>query len=142
MQAIWAGVVALILCGCSTFDREWKQALKNPRPNGIDGAWAGEWRSEKNKHHGALRCVLSQKTATAYHARFHARFLKIFQYTSETMLYGFESNGVVQLAGESDLGTLAGGVYHYKGTVTPTEFKSTYKSKYDHGRYEMVRPKN
>ncbi len=34
----------------------------------------------------------------------------------------------------------SGGVYHYDGDATPTNFFSTYKSKYDHGTFQMTRP--
>jgi len=47
---------------------------------------------------------------------------------------------VWQFQGDENLGWLAGGVYHYEGRVSPTNFHSTYRSKYDHGTFEMGRP--
>jgi hypothetical protein len=140
MKAIWAGLALALLCGCSTFNKEWKAATQNPPGKGIDGAWAGEWRSQKNNHNGSLRCVVSQTSPDTYRAHFRAKFFKIFRYTYVATLHGSESNGVVNLAGEADLGKMAGGVYKYKGTATSEEFRSTYESKYDHGHYEMKRP--
>ena len=48
-------VVLLTLTGCSTFQKDWKAAAKSAAPHGIEGRWSGEWRSEKNNHHGTQR---------------------------------------------------------------------------------------
>ena len=45
-----------------------------------------------------------------------------------------------EVNGEADLGKLAGGTYYYEGRITPTHFPSTYRSKYDHGSFELRRP--
>jgi hypothetical protein len=138
------GIVAmgLLLTGCSSFHKEWSTALKTPPPaNSIEGAWAGDWRSDKNGHHGSLKCVVTKNADATYRAHFRAHYMKILRYTYVATLNGSESNGVVNLKGESNLGKLAGGVYKYEGTATPTEFKSNYESKYDSGSYEMGRPK-
>ena len=130
--------LTLTLTGCSTFNKEWKAAANTPA-RGIEGPWSGEWRSEKNNHHGSLRAVISKTSPTAYRAHYRAKFMKIFRFTYVATLHGTETNNVVTLEGESNLGKLAGGIYTYKGTATPTEFRSTYKSKYDYGHYEMTR---
>jgi hypothetical protein len=139
----WVIVIVggLILSGCSTFNKEWQAAVKGPAPKAsIEGTWQGEWRSEKNGHHGLLRCVVTKSSETAYRAHFRAKYFKVLRYTYAATLNGVETNGVVRLKGESNLGKLAGGVYGYDGTATPTEFRSSYSSKYDHGFYEMKRP--
>jgi hypothetical protein len=51
-----------------------------------------------------------------------------------------KSDHVLRFEGEADLGWLAGGVYRYDGQATPASFFSTYKSKYDHGTFQMKRP--
>ena len=43
--------------------------------------------------------------------------------------------------GSADLGKLAGGIYHYEATITPTHFHSTYTNRYDHGTFRMERPR-
>jgi hypothetical protein len=140
--SIGLGVMALVLStGCSSFHKEWKVATKSPVPaNSIDGPWTGEWRSERNGHHGTLRCVMTKTSDTTYRAHFRAHFFKIFRYTYAATLTGCETNGAVALQGEADLGKLAGGVYKYDGRVTSIEFRSTYTSKHDHGNYQMSRP--
>ena len=142
MKPLIAAVLGLFLCGCSSFNREWKSAAPASSPPlvSIDGAWAGEWRSDKNGHHGSLRCVITRQSESLYAAHFRAKYWKIFQYTYPAVLHGTEFRGVATLKGEADLGFFAGGVYQYEATVTPTEFHATYTSKYDHGKFEMARP--
>ena len=76
-----------------------------------------------------------------YHARFKATYWKIFRigYRVE-MSVEPHPDGVFKLSGENDLGWWGGGVYRYEGDVTATNFLSTYRSKYDHGTFQMKRP--
>jgi hypothetical protein len=98
---------------------------------------------EKNNHHGSLRAVITQTSTNTYRAHYRAKYMKILHFTYVATLNSTgQSNNIVTLEGSSNLGKLAGGIYTYKATATPTEFKSTYKSKYDHGHYEMTRPRN
>src|SRR5207253_4755165 len=120
---LWICVAVMgALCGCSSFNREWKTAVKAPVPaNSIEGAWKGEWRSDKNGHHGELRCVIRRDqdviidppTAARYRAHFRARYWKVLRFTYSATLEGMKTNSVVELQGETDLGKLAGGVYRY-----------------------------
>ena len=130
-----------LLCGCSTFKRDFKRAaVPAPSENSIEGPWQGEWRSEANGHHGHLLCLLTLDHDSLYEARFRATFLHIlhFSYTAnfemQSHAIGWEFNG------EANLGKL-GGSYYYEGRATPTNIISTYRSKYDHGTYELGRPK-
>lgn len=140
MKLIFAAILCA-LTGCSSFNKEWKAAIKSaPAASGIEGAWAGEWRSAKNNHHGSLHAVVTQSSPNTYRAHYRAKYLKILRFTYVATLHGTQTNNVVTLEGNSNLGKLAGGVYTYKATATPSEFKSTYKSKHDHGYYRMSRP--
>jgi hypothetical protein len=140
-RMVSVAAMLVLLCGCSSFNKEWKAAIKAPIPhNSIEGPWTGEWRSEKNGHHGALRCVVSKASDTTYRAHYHAVYWKILRYSYVATLNGEKRNGAVHLRGEADLGKLAGGVYKYDGAATAAEFQSTYSSKYDHGKFEMRRP--
>ena len=133
--------IGVIASGCSSFNREWKAAARNPPAAGsVEGRWEGTWRSDANGHNGRLRCVLTRSGEDKWRAAFHAKFMKIFSYSHVTTLTGRETNGAVELRGEAKLSKLAGGLYKYEGRVTPTEFRSTYKSKRDHGTYQMTRP--
>jgi hypothetical protein len=135
-------IAATLLTGCSTsFNREYKTALAEPIPStDIAGPWEGKWVSDKNGHTGKLRAVLRQTSANEYNAYFHATFWKIFRASYRVPLKADDRNGRTILSGEADLGRLSGGVYTYQGEATPDEFFSTYKSKYDHGTFQMKRP--
>jgi hypothetical protein len=135
-----AGV--LLLCGCSSFNRAWREAAAPPvgAPS-IEGRWEGRWLSDVNGHTGRLRCLLSRNAETNYTARFRATYWKVFRYSYSVNLHlDPQGDGVWRLDGSEDLGALAGGVYRYVGRVTPTNFFSTYESTYDHGTFQMNRP--
>ncbi len=139
---ITVGLTLLVaVCGCSTFNRDWKGAAHEPQSqNSAEGRWDGKWISESNGHHGALRCLMSREDDSHYQARFHATWGGVFHfnYTARFEMQphdiGWEFNG------EADLGKL-GGVYYYEGRATTTNMVSTYQSKYDHGTFDLKRPK-
>lgn len=134
--------ILLGLCGCSSFNHAWRQASSERRPeNSIEGRWEGRWISDVNGHQGALRCLMTHETNLVYRARFRATYGGVlhFGYTARWEIQphdmGWEFNG------EADLGKFAGGSYYYEGRATTTNLVSTYRSKYDHGRFELERPK-
>jgi hypothetical protein len=134
--------VFFLATGCSSFQRDWKAAAQTPATTGdVAGAWDGQWLSNVNGHRGRLQCILTKKTEALYDARFKARFWKIFS-ASYTVPLNITpgTNGSFHLDGESDLGKLAGGVYHYAGEANPTLFNTQYSNKYDHGAFQMKRP--
>jgi hypothetical protein len=134
-------IAMLFVSGCSSFNREYKTALSQPIPaQEISGPWEGKWLSDKNGHTGKLRAVLRETGPNEYDAYFHATFWKILQASYRVPLKAEETAGRTTLSGESDLGLLSGGVYSYEGEATPTTFFCTYKSKYDHGTFELKRP--
>lgn len=141
-KLICGAALALSLTGCSSFHKEWKAASAAPIPPGVNGPWEGEWRSEKNGHHGSLKCILTQTSPTTFRAHFRARYMKVLRYTYAATLTGEETNGVVHLKGTTDLGKLAGGIYTYDSKITPAEFESTYSCNWDRGRYRMTRPQS
>ena len=129
-----------LLCGCSSFNREWKKAAENPQPFGIAGRWEGTWSSDENGHSGELRCLLEPISERSYRARFDSTYKKILHFKSEVVLDGVMTNGVFSFEGEAKLPWWAGGLYQYEGGVTRRKFFSTYKNKYDHGTFQMSRP--
>jgi hypothetical protein len=106
----------------------------------VAGRWEGRWISDVNGHNGKLRCLLTQQEGNVYNARFRATYWKILRF-SYTVPLAFEphDNGW-EFNGEANLGKLAGGVYFYEGRASQTNLFSTYRSKYDHGRFELTRP--
>lgn len=138
---IFSLALAGLVCGCSSFNREWKRAGKQPAPtNSITGRWDGHWLSDVNAHTGKLRCLITHQTNDLYAARFRATYMKILRFSYTVPLTVNASNDIWHFHGEEDLGALAGGVYRYVGNATTTNFHSTYDSKYDRGTFEMQRP--
>lgn len=134
-------VLALLICGCSGFHRQWKQAGQQPvLTDSIAGRWEGSWRSDVNAHSGRLRCIITPQSNDLYAARFRATYLKILRFSYTVPLTVNASNTVWHFRGEEDLGAAAGGVYRYVGSATAANFHSTYDSKYDRGTFEMHRP--
>ncbi len=134
----------LVLCGCSAFDYEWRQAARQRVPTeGITGRWEGRWISQANGHNDGLRALITAVDSNHYDVKFHAAYKQWV-----TVYFGYTvrmeakpgADGSVLFRGSEDLGALAGGVYSYEGQADRTNFFSTYKSKYDHGTFEMQRP--
>ncbi|MBI1367335.1 MAG: hypothetical protein GC162_01635 [Planctomycetes bacterium] len=138
----WILIAAMMLIsGCSSFEHDWEMAGKTAPPaDAITGRWSGTWQSKVDDHSGALRAIVTRIDDTHYQAKFHAVYggMMTFEYTAT--LNAKPATDQIDLAGEEDLGWLAGGVYKYNGHATPTEFFSLYRSKYDEGTYTMKRP--
>jgi len=137
----------LFLSACSAFNYEWRQAAKKPVPSDdIVGPWEGHWLSHANGHNNQLRALITPVDTNHYDVKFHAAY-KSETFSFITVHFGYtvrmetkpSTNGI-GFHGSEDLGALAGGVYTYDGHASPTNFFSTYKSKYDHGVFEMKRP--
>jgi len=131
----------LLLSGCSSFSRAWEKAGKaSTPPDLIEGRWEGHWLSDANGHTGRLRCLLSREADGEYTAWFRATYLKILRFSYRVPLKVETHDGVWLFNGSENLGSMAGGVYYYTGSATPTNFHSTYRSDYDHGVFQMSRP--
>jgi hypothetical protein len=142
---------ALLLGACSSFEREWKEAVARPapvvagRPDRFAGAWDGQWTSERHRlpsgeaSGGRLRCIFTRVDDAHYRAKFYADWL-IFSSGYETTFLTEQRGDVLNFRGEHDLGAIFGGVYRYTGRVTPQRFQADFVSKNDQGRFEMSRP--
>lgn len=141
-------VAALGLVGCSSFEREWRDA-QSYRGAGRDrfaGPWEGQWISSRHGSPpkpvgGRLRCILRPVDTAIYQAHFKANWHGL----ATTYKVDFRMDprdGELRFLGGYDLGPLAGGVYRYDGRVTPARFESSYDSSYDTGRFEMRRPQS
>lgn len=84
---------------------------------------------------------MTRESDTKYQAEFHANYKKILSFGYTVPLQVKRDGQSFRFSGEADLGKLAGGVYSYKGVASVTNFFSTYDSKYDHGTFQMTRPK-
>jgi len=134
--------VVLVSAGCSSFQRDWKAAGRNPHPANLEGRWEGTWHSDVNDHKNVLRCLVTRPTNGIISARFHAKYKKVFTWSfSYTVPLTVRQRGEdFTFEGEADLGWYAGGHYEYMGHASATNFFSTYRCNYDHGTFQMGRP--
>lgn len=132
-------LLAAFLCGCSSFNRDWRRAAAAPQDErALAGRWEGQWRSDEGGHQGGLRCLMTRQNDSLYQARFRATYERVLRFTYTARLEMQRHDLGWEFDGEADLGKL-GGVYYYEGRATPTNLISTYRSKYDHGMFELKR---
>ena len=131
----------LVFSGCSTFHRDWKTAAAGPAPaNSIEGRWEGRWLSDHNGHSGKLRALIRKLDNGQYETRFHAKYGGIFSFGMQANFDVKPAGGLWQFSGQEDLGKPYG-VYRYEGKASGTNFFSTYKASFDHGTFQMTRPR-
>lgn len=131
-------LLAALVNNASDFKHRWSRQTPAPSTaNGLQGRWQGEWISEENGHRGALRCLLVRSPSGEYEAAFHAVYATILRVAYKVPLHGQWSAGKLKLAGDADLGSLAGGVYSYQGEADEKDFICAYRCKYDHGAFRM-----
>lgn len=146
LSSVLALGLALSFSSCATrFNHDWKKAAaaaESTAPQSVTGAWQGTWKSEATGHQGTLKAVVTKVNPkdNLYAFEYRATWGNIFSAT-------FPSEHTVNLQGKNyvltghhNLGGLFGGVYHYDGTATPTLLQCRYRSKLDHGLFEMQRP--
>src|SRR3954447_17109392 len=140
-RCLAVGCLMMTLVGCSTFDRDYQKALETRRSGErIQGPWEGRWTSEGGHGGDRLRALLTETAPDTYHARFRAQYWGIFAADEDVDLH-VTSTAPIKASGEADLGFFKGGVYQYDATITPSNLDATYKSKYDHGQFNLARPK-
>jgi hypothetical protein len=129
-----------VLSGCTSFDHDWKKAGSISKHEGIQGRWEGTWTSQPSGHTGKLRSLVTKISDESYRARFDSTYKKVLHFKSTVVLNGKMTNEVFRFNGDAKLPWWAGGIYHYEGSASPTNFFSTYRCKYDHGTFQMTRP--
>jgi hypothetical protein len=141
MRLAPALLLLTLVTGCSSFNRDYNLATAMPlHRDSLEGPWTGTWQSQAGHGGNRIRALVT-KTADpdTYHAHFRATFWLLFEADQETDLK-ITSTNPVKATGQQDLGPLAGGVYTYNATLTPTTLDATYQSKYDHGLFKLHRP--
>jgi len=136
----WLGL--FLVGGCSTpFGVSWKRAGGRPVPAGsVEGRWEGTWTSVPTGHRGRLRCLILKTGEGEYSVRYHATFWGVFNYAYRVRMNGVPAGVETAFSGRKNLGWLAGGEYEYSGRADPAHFTATYRSKADHGSFELRRP--
>jgi hypothetical protein len=146
LPSLLALMLSLSVSSCSgRFQRDWKTTAVAPvttAPKNVAGSWQGTWKSEATGHQGTLKAVVSEvpEKENRYAFRYHATWSNLFSATFESEHMAKPQGRNFVLTGHHDLGFLFGGVYHYEGTATPSLLKCRYRSKLDHGVFELQRP--
>ena len=136
----------LPLAGGCAFDRQWNRMAAQAQPEdagGLAGRWVGTWHSERSNHKGGLRAIVTPVNEITYRARFDATYLGVLRFGYSMNLTARPDDlggGTTRFTGEENLGWLAGGLYRYEGVADGQTFDCAYRSKNDHGRFQMTRP--
>lgn len=139
MRPTAACLLVLLLTGCSSFHGAWRRTRPPiAYPDSLAGRWEGEWRSDKNGHHGALRAVFAQGGTGTYQASFHGVWWRVFgsAYDVEITVTP-QPDGSLALAGERQLFPL--GAYRIEGEARDGVITARYASKLDGGVMELHR---
>lgn len=133
---------ACLLTSCGTaFHQPWKQALAKPVPAAsIEGPWTGYWKSGANGHSGDLRCIVGPAQAGAsrdfyYHATWG---MGLFRGSFQAQHDVVESGGKATFTASRSI--QRHGFFQAQGTITPGEFRATYRAAGDHGEFVLKRP--
>jgi len=136
-----ATVVALslssLLSGC--FSPGFQKAWSDARPGNKSNAqrWEGRWESCRSGVGGRMRAVLSPQADGHVRAYFEARW-KCFLTAYEVSLNSSRRGGVTLLSGDHLLNScVGGGLYTYKGTLSPLELRAAYDSHHDKGTFHL-----
>ena len=135
-------LLAALAGGCSSqFQNEWRRAaVAEAAPDDhLSGRWKGSWRSDKSKHSGGLRCVISRTGEDTYRAKFNATYYLLFRFDYTMNMTADVREEMTYVAGEQDLGKY-GGVYEYEGTSDGRTFRLNYRTKKDYGHFTLKRP--
>ena len=124
-----------LMTGCSSFDHEWRAAPA--QASDIAGRWEGRWQSARTRHNGKLRAVITPQTRERYRARFRATYASVLSAEYSVPLDVKKRAGRSEFRGAADLGVW--GRYESTGYATANQFRATYRSKFDHGTFEMQR---
>jgi hypothetical protein len=129
-------LLAPLTAHCRTFHARWNAAAGSAAPA---GCWTGTWRSDATGHHGTLGMVIQILAPGLWQASFRAGYAGVFRacYATEWRVAG--TDGRWRFGGSFDLGVLAGGLYEYDGEASGDTVHARYRSRDDHGVFELRR---
>jgi hypothetical protein len=126
--------VLLSLCGCQSFESDWRAAPTSPADN-LTGRWIGTWQNTNNTHSGPLRAVLWQRDTNRFDARFHAGWGKRSG-SFRTKLRGHWQDGTFHFTGKQRIFLVP---ITTTGTARPDRLDSGYDSPLDRGSFKLHR---
>lgn len=132
-------LAVLVQPGCLTYHTSWKKQPPAPEPDPIEGRWKGTWLSNHNGHKGKLRAVATHIEDDQYRFQFGATYMLFLTASYDVQFTITEENGQYTLTGEQELPGYMGGLYNYEGSIQDGDFTSSYRSKLDHGTFQMTK---
>lgn len=125
-----------------SFNRLWKEEMEKTAPassRGIAGPWEGTWKSEKNGHTGALRCLVEPQADGKYLFRYWAQWCDNMKGTFALSCEVKRSGGDYSVKGTKNLGLF--GTYHHEGVISARQFDATFRSNRKNlGTFRLLRP--
>lgn len=103
----------------------------------LSGKWKGSWRSAKSNHQGRLKAKFVRRDADHYRATFSGTFFRILPFRYVVTLQAIEDDGRVYLSGSKRLPIF--GVFHFDAEADGDYFHAFYRSRNDHGVFELHR---
>ncbi len=104
----------------------------------LDGRWRGGWQSCSTGHHGKLNAQFCRIDETHVRATFKGTFAKVIPFRYRPVLdIVHEQPGLMILQGNKKIPL--GGNFQYNATISGGQFNATYRSRRDHGTWQMQR---
>ncbi|MGI9494812.1 MAG: hypothetical protein ACR2NK_02055 [Mariniblastus sp.] len=104
----------------------------------LSGTWNGNWKSCKSGHHGRLNAHFCRLDETHVQAKFTGSFAKVIPFRYRPVLtIAHEEPGLMILEGNKKLPLV--GNFYYSAIVSEAGFSATYRSRRDHGVWQMSR---
>jgi hypothetical protein len=104
----------------------------------LSGKWHGTWVSCKDGHHGRLNARFCKISDACYEVRFTGTFFALVPFCFKVNLQVTgQEDGKVILSGSHNLPLF--GTFHFYGVATQCDFRATYSSCDDEGRFNLCR---
>ncbi len=134
------GALLALLPACTSFEHRWAAAPKPRRSSPFQGRWVGTWDSTKRPGEGGrLQCVFTPECGCGeYVAAFHAHW-KIFASDYTALFQTRRQGDHLVFEGTHQMPAIFGGMYHFRGRVSATNFSTEYHSSYDDGTFTLHR---
>lgn len=105
---------------------------------GLEGRWRGGWQSCSNGHKGRLNAQFCRIDSTHVRAKFKGTFAKVIPFRYRPVLdIVYEEPGLMVLQGNKRIPF--GGNFEYNATISGNQFTATYRSRRDHGVWQLQR---
>lgn len=105
---------------------------------GLDGRWGGGWQSNNTGHKGRLSAQFNRIDSTHVKAKFRGTFFKVIPFCYRPVLdIVYEEPGLMVLQGNRRIPL--GGNFEYNATISGNQFSATYRSRRDHGVWQLQR---